>query len=652
MGAENSKLPYSLTGQYGATTLECDIVMKGGITSGVVYPLAICKLAETYRFRSIGGASAGAIAAVATAAAEAARQAHPDSPGRGFAKLQDLPAELARRLPSGRSRLLSLFQPARDTRTAFDVILASIGPRPLPGKVLRVVTLVARRHPFVPVIALGMAIFVVWSAARLGRWQDIPVAAISVLLLLAGGLLGAVVLAARASALAIARNGGGICSGHGQSSRPDEPALAAWLDHLFNDVAGRPDGDPLTFGELRAQGIELAMMTTNLTHGRPHRLPFTSELFFFFRKSEMAALFPARVVDWLVAKGRESLSRTPRDRHETDRQHLGRRILAANGGDASDFVPLPTTDDLPVVVAVRMSLSFPVLLSAVPLHTVDWTMVRHPRAGDDTTSRPTAERPPDGAPRLERCWFSDGGICSNLPIHFFDSLLPSRPTFALDLREAHPHHPVRTPPFTGTDSELDNVWIPERAGSGFAEQWARIGTATGELPIAALVGAMVDTMQNWNDNMLAKSPGYRDRIVHISHMTSEGGLNLDMPANVITRLSERGAAAGYKLGRRFDPAAPRNGWDNHLWVRYRSALGMLQGLLGGAQKRYFATPEGRQRIEDLVKNPPSYTLSGAEKAAAERVNTEFAGFKALDTIDLEERAPRPWSELRARPRGD
>ena len=32
--------------------LECDLVMRGGITSGIVYPRAIAKLAETYNFRS------------------------------------------------------------------------------------------------------------------------------------------------------------------------------------------------------------------------------------------------------------------------------------------------------------------------------------------------------------------------------------------------------------------------------------------------------------------------------------------------------------------------------------------------------------------------------------------------------------------------
>ena len=48
--------------------------MKGGITSGIVYPGLICKLAERYEFQSIGGTSAGAIAAALTAAAEYARR--------------------------------------------------------------------------------------------------------------------------------------------------------------------------------------------------------------------------------------------------------------------------------------------------------------------------------------------------------------------------------------------------------------------------------------------------------------------------------------------------------------------------------------------------------------------------------------------------
>src|ERR1035441_7687075 len=57
----------------GAPARSCDIVMKGGITSGVVYPLAVVCLAERFRLRNIGGTSAGAIAAAAAAAAELGR---------------------------------------------------------------------------------------------------------------------------------------------------------------------------------------------------------------------------------------------------------------------------------------------------------------------------------------------------------------------------------------------------------------------------------------------------------------------------------------------------------------------------------------------------------------------------------------------------
>lgn len=77
---------------------ECDIIMKGGITSGVVFPEAVLKLAQSYRFRSIGGTSAGAIAAAVGAAAEYGRET------KGFEKLSKIPEELG-------DQLSSMFQP-------------------------------------------------------------------------------------------------------------------------------------------------------------------------------------------------------------------------------------------------------------------------------------------------------------------------------------------------------------------------------------------------------------------------------------------------------------------------------------------------------------------------------------------------------------
>ena len=86
---------------------DCDIIMKGGITSGVVYPKAILRLSERYRFRSIGGTSAGAIAAAITAAAEYNRD------GGGYQTIAGLPEEL-------QNRLLTLFQPSPELRRVFE----------------------------------------------------------------------------------------------------------------------------------------------------------------------------------------------------------------------------------------------------------------------------------------------------------------------------------------------------------------------------------------------------------------------------------------------------------------------------------------------------------------------------------------------------
>jgi len=55
-------------------TRECNLILKGGVTSGVVYARAIGRLSGEYRFRAIAGSSAGAIAAAFVAAAEYGRQ--------------------------------------------------------------------------------------------------------------------------------------------------------------------------------------------------------------------------------------------------------------------------------------------------------------------------------------------------------------------------------------------------------------------------------------------------------------------------------------------------------------------------------------------------------------------------------------------------
>lgn len=83
----------------------CDLVMKGGITSGIVYPPLVAELSKHYHSKNIGGTSAGAIAAVVTAAAEYRRR-H----GQPFSKeLGELPDRLSESL-DGNPKLFTLFQ--------------------------------------------------------------------------------------------------------------------------------------------------------------------------------------------------------------------------------------------------------------------------------------------------------------------------------------------------------------------------------------------------------------------------------------------------------------------------------------------------------------------------------------------------------------
>jgi hypothetical protein len=160
--------------------------------------------------------------------------------------------------------------------------------------------------------------------------------------------------------------------------------------------------------------INLEVVTTNLNHLSPYTVPFKNDTF-YFDPEEWALLFPREVVSWMKTYAAE----------------VQRPVVCAGRA----LLPLPRTGMLPIVVAARLSLSFPGLVSAVPLYAVDFSLKRN----QDRTA-PTLE--------ADRCWFSDGGICSNFPIHFFDSPIPGWPTFAINLKEPHPDFPN------------DPVWLP------------------------------------------------------------------------------------------------------------------------------------------------------------------------------------------------
>jgi hypothetical protein len=445
-----------------------------------------------------------------------------------------------------------------------------------------------------------------------------------VALVLAGlGLaLGAVAAVLLTGGRALEANHYGVVAG--SSSYDGGDSLSDWLADQLDELAGTTEG-LLTFGDLRAAGVNLEMMTTNVTEGRPYRLPHDLGSRFCFDEEEFRLFFPGRVVDHLVAHA-------PGER------------------TATGLVPLPPADLLPVVVATRMSLSFPLLLSAVPLYSVDRSKL---------ACRPET---------YERSWFSDGGIASNFPISFFDSLLPSRPTFGINLRPFHECHPV-------SDDERRNVWMPRTNVGGILEWWAHWPERKGLQSVGLFLWSIVRTMQNWVDNTQTRVPGYRDRIVHISHTDEEGGMNLAMPPEVLERLTERGRCAGERLWTYYTTppgqplpvealdaldraeSTPRAvSWENHRWVRLRSSLALtadaIDSMSDAIEHRY---------ADDLAAGlgaAPGYRF--ANKDQQELAQTLAAGLRRLaadcdaiggrgDKVPLGVGAPSPAPALRIAP---
>jgi Patatin-like phospholipase len=391
---------------------------------------------------------------------------------------------------------------------------------------------------------------------------------------------------------------------------------------------------------LAERKINLEMMTTCLSHGRPYRLPLRDDEVvketrqFFFHSEEFRRLFPTQIVDWLEKHPRPEPS---------DEQSRQREAAFLKGG----FYALPEPWDMPIVVAVRMSLSFPLLLSAVPLYAIDVTRVKE----EDQ--------------KLERCWFSDGGISSDFPVHFFDSPLPRWPTFGISLTDKHPDHDV-------------GVYLPTTNSGGNAERWIRFewdpekkAALPGATQLKGFVMAILTAMQNWTDNTQARLPGFRDRIARVSLAPNEGGLNLNMPPERIEQLARRGRDAGVQFVERFTKVHAEKAldWQNHRWVRLRAALAALEETLLRIDRSCHAPCNGDVPYDEWVRTAdkselPSYpweSLGNSEgwpyqrQKAAEmlallrRCSQELQAGQA-GPMPLNVGAPRPRAELRVRPR--
>jgi len=535
---------------------ECDLIMKGGVTSGVVFPLAICGLAEQYRFFNIGGTSAGAIAAVMTAAAEYRRQCSDGKRSiQGFDRIAATPTQLGK-------DLLSMFQAAPGTKLMFDICLAFKGSR-------RMGVLKAVAVSWLWVLIGGLAGIVVFTFGV--RSGDCALIALGVVLAFNGVLIA---MAGRVwwfLKFVLPAHDYGLCPGIRQKGYKKKPAITDWMHETIQDISGLKADRILTIGDLLRHKITLAAVTTDISSRRPYQLPLTSHAH-YFRKSEFDLLFPKDIVCHLIREG-------------------GKSSLTAPGGK-NDLYKLPDYKDWPVLLVARMSLSFPFLFRAVPLYRDDETLA------------------PAGAPTaaiLRRCLFSDGGLTSNFPIHFFDGLLPGKPTFGISLGSLRPNDPNRNQRVVMPDTAHKGENVPTYDIEGLGD----------------FVGAMFDSARNWQDMLQSKLHGYAERIVEIRlDDAKEGGLNLDMSAATVAIMKNYGTVAAKTIIQQFR-------FDEHRWRRAITALPtMAEALQTLKQKAALTTGESQTTFPELLKNYKKSSLP--EPAMTDSEHATLVAF--LDTL--------------------
>ena len=666
----------------------CDLVLTGGVADGVVYPWAILELAREYRFKNIGGTSVGAMAAALTAAAEFARR-HGHLTGFNEVMLK-LPGKLGEQVNGKSTRLYSLFQPARSTRRLFDLFVSFFSSGALgsatasyskefssakqqrfaaarrisrrAGKILSLACTTYRVYwlpallggilgllvllDFLLAIGLGpesLLLLPPWRMAVMLLFLALPAMLLFSLALIAFDVYSDIVHG-------LVPNGFGLCNGGHAKGTPDgRQSLVEWLYDGIQGAARRPLDQPLTFKDLwdapggpverprppalpprKPRSIDLRMVTTNLTHGRPYALPLgglisgsgeydeTSRL--FFRLGELKPYFPKPVLKHLLRHSKRYASAGPEDPDPTP--------------DTRRFRELPK-GELPIVVAARLSLSFPVLFSAVPLWAIDYEA-----GGKDRT--------------LRRCRFSDGGICSNFPIHLFDAAIPEWPTFGISLG-------IRN------IWRADPVWLPEFHFDGRGDGWYRFDdkkTATNRRAIPALdrlVGffaAIVFSAKDWNDKTTMRMPGVRDRVVHIFLDADEGGLNLKLTRDRIMELATKyGQPAGKALVEKFINPSPGNPpskkWNEHRWVRFNTFLvGLrerIEALRVAAEYAGHGKPLSRQILEARSIPPLQEKVPAREKSLSEPeaddLETLLAALKELELTFAQAEIPQPYKPV-------
>jgi hypothetical protein len=150
--------------------------------------------------------------------------------------------------------------------------------------------------------------------------------------------------------------------------------------------------------------------------------------------------------------------------------------------------------------------------------------------------------------------------------------------------------------------------------------------------------------------------------VHVYLNPREGGLNLNMPTDVVAALSNYGTQAADHLIQHFidgtDGGKPTPmTWDNHRWIRYRSSTSLVQQFLSDYADAMEHPEAGESDIMTLVARgagdppPTGYRWQPGQREVALDVTEKLRTLgDEMKGKDLETGSPKPEPALRVRPK--
>lgn len=282
------------------------MILKGGVSSGLIYPEFIFQIRKAINISGFAGSSAGAIAAALGACAEYAWK---NGDEEAYEKYANSVRDLTK-------NLISLFDPSLPFRALFKAILL-IAPGSGRANYIRAIMC------FAPTLILGSLI------AFLISWLTDSQPIISSLLVVLGAFFALIIHIVSLLILAARNYNFGICKGL---------TLSKWLENAMCEISNNTE--TICFHHFEEAGIKFRLAITHLNNGCGLILP-TEKLKVKFEKSEFAKIFPQKTMLYL-----ESLQSNP----------------------DSEIWELPLGPKMPILVALRISSSCPALFEQIPVY--------------------------------------------------------------------------------------------------------------------------------------------------------------------------------------------------------------------------------------------------------------------------------------------